>query len=125
MVGPDYALVRSRLSQVRKHNGMSLRAVAEATGISAATLSRFESSKGNPDLATLDKLADWLQLSRSEVFQAAREESLGTMGAIEVLLRADPKLDPRTAQALVEGFRIMYERFTQDEPHGTVSRDAD
>jgi hypothetical protein len=47
-----------------------------------------------------------------------------TPGVVEVHLRADPKLDPRTAQALAEGFRIMYERFTQDEPERPVPRDA-
>jgi hypothetical protein len=45
------------------------------------------------------------------------------MGAVEVHLRADPKLDPKTAQALAEGFRIMYERFTEDDPHGALPRD--
>lgn len=120
MAGPDYALVRSRLSQIRKRQDMSLRAVAEATKISAATLSRFESGKGNPDLATLDKLADWLQLERADIFRATGDAPLDTMGAVEVHLRADPKLDPKTAQALAEGFRIMYERFTEDDPHGTL-----
>lgn len=124
MAGPDYALVRSRLSQIRKRQALSLRAVAEATKISAATLSRFESGKGNPDLDTLDKLADWLKLERADVFRTAGEgPPLDTMGALEVHLRADPKLDPKTAQALAEGFRIMYERFTEDDPHGPLPRD--
>lgn len=122
MAGPDYALVRSRLSQIRKRQDMSLRAVAEATAISAATLSRFESGKGNPDMATLDKLADWLQLERADVFRAAGNAPVDTMGAVEVHLRADPKLDPKTAKALAEGFRIMYERFTEDDPHGEIPR---
>lgn len=120
MAGPDYALVRRRLSQIRKRQDLSLRVVAEASGISAATLSRFESGKGNPDLATLDKLADWLKLERVDVFRAASDEPLDTIGAVEVHLRADPKLDPKTAQALAAGFRIMYERFTEDDPHGEV-----
>jgi len=119
---PDYALVRSRLSQTRKREGMALRAVADATDISAATLSRFEAQKGNPDLATLDKLIDWLGLSRADVYGAATDEPVDTMHAVAVHLRADPKLDPRTAEALVEGFRTMYDRFTEDDSHGPVSR---
>lgn len=43
-------IVRTRLTQARQRQGLSLRAVADATDISAATLSRFESHKGNPDL---------------------------------------------------------------------------
>ena len=50
--------------------------------------------------------------------------SVAVLRTVEVHLRADPKLDPRTAQALAEGFRIMYERFTQDEPERPVLRDA-
>jgi len=122
--GLNYALVRSRLSQTRKREGMSLRAVAEVTDISAATLSRFESGKGTPDLDTLTKLSDWLELDRGDVFRATAELPLDTMKAVEVHLRADPELDPRAAQALAEGFRIMYERFTENDPHGALPRDA-
>lgn len=124
MPQPDYALVRSRLAQIRKREGMGLRSIADATGISAATLSRFLAKKGNPDLATLDKLIDWLGLSRADVYAVSADEPIDTMHAVAVHLRADPKLDPRTAEALVEGFRTMYERFTQDELHRPVSRGA-
>jgi transcriptional regulator with XRE-family HTH domain len=121
---PDYALVRSRLSQARKREGMALRVVAEATDISAATLSRFEGEKGNPDLATLDKLIGWLGLSPADVYRTPSDDPTNTMDAIAVHLRADPKLDPRTAEALVEGFKTMYGHFTDDEPSDAVSRDA-
>jgi transcriptional regulator with XRE-family HTH domain len=118
---PDFELVRRRLAQARKRQDLSLRAVADATGISAATLSRFESRKGNPDIETLSKLIDWLELDRGDVFGASAAAPRDTPEAVEVHLRADPKLDPKTAQALAEGFRIMYEHFTQDEPDQPVS----
>jgi transcriptional regulator with XRE-family HTH domain len=117
---PDFELVRRRLAQARKRQDLSLRAVAEDAGISAATLSRFESRKGNPDLETLSKLIEWLKLDRGDVFRAPLSAPRDTPQAVEVHLRADPKLDPKTAQALAEGFRIMYERFTQDEPDQPV-----
>lgn len=101
---------------------MALRAVADVTDISAATLSRFEGEKGNLDLATLDKLVAWLDLSPADVYRTPADDPANTMDAIAVHLRADPKLDPRTAEALVEGFKTMYDRFTDDEPSGTVSR---
>lgn len=112
---PDFELVRRRLAQARKRRTLSLRAVAEATDISAATLSRFEGHKGNPDLDTLSKLVDWLELDPAAVFRAPLSEPVDTPEMVEVHLRADPKLDPRTAQALAEGFRSMYDLFTQDE----------
>lgn len=117
---PDFELVRRRLAQARKRQDLSLRAVAEGTGISAATLSRFETRKGNPDMATLSKLIDWLGLDRGAVFGAVAETPRDTPEAVEVHLRADPKLDPKTAHALAEGFRAMYEHFTQDEPDQPV-----
>jgi transcriptional regulator with XRE-family HTH domain len=118
---PDFELVRKRLAQARKRKDLSLRGVADATGISAATLSRFESRKGNPDIETLSKLIDWLELDRGDVFGGSASAARDTPEAVEVHLRADPKLDPKTAQALGEGFRIMYERFTQDEPDQQLS----
>jgi transcriptional regulator with XRE-family HTH domain len=117
---PDFELVRKRLVQARKNQDLSLRDVANTTGISAATLSRFEGRKGNPDIETLSKLIDWLELDRGDVFGASASTPRDTPEAVEVHLRADPKLDPKTAQALGEGFRIMYERFTQDEPDQPV-----
>lgn len=119
---PDFELVRQRLAQVRKSRRLGLRAAAAESKVSAATLSRLESGVGTPDLDTLSKLVDWLELDRSAVFRAAQVEPLDTPHAVEVHLRADPKLDPRTAQALAEGFRIMYERFTSDESEDPVPK---
>jgi hypothetical protein len=68
----------------------------------------------------LSKLIAWLELDRGDVFGASSSAPEDTPQAVEVHLRADPKLDPRTAQALAEGFRIMYEHFTQDEPNQPV-----
>ena len=109
----------NRLAQARKHRSLGLRAVSEATGISPAKLSRFESKEGNPDIDTLLRLVDWLELERSDVFAAAAAATADTPGVVEVHLQADPR-----RQALAEGFRIMYERFTQDEPERPVPRDA-
>ena len=122
---PDFDLVRTRLEQVRTHQKMSLRAVSEAADVSAATLSRFESRKGNLDLATLSKLISWLGIDQSQVFGGsadAEQEGLDTPGLVEVHLRADRKLDPQTATALAEGFRALYEQFAQDESDQPVRK---
>ena len=122
---PDFELVRQRLVQARKAKSLSLRAVADASEVSAATLSRFESRKGNPDLATLSKLVDWLRLDRGAVFHAPTSSApVDTPQVVEVHLRADPKLDPRTARALAEGFRTLYEQFTRDDSDGPVPERA-
>lgn len=118
---PNFELVRQRLAQTRKERGLTLRVAAEEASVSAATLSRFESQKGNPDVDTLFKLVDWLGIDRPAVFGASAEDelsSLDTPEKVEVHLRADPKLDPRTARALASGFRALYEQFTTDDESG-------
>lgn len=116
---PNFDLVRARLVQTRKAKDLSLRAAADEARVSAATLSRFESKKGNPDLDTLSKLAMWLGLDRSAVFRTSKGAEdemadLDTPAKVAVHLRADPKLDPRTANALALGFQALYEQFTDD-----------
>lgn len=123
---PNFDLVRTRLAQARKSQGLSLRAAADEARVSAATLSRFESKKGNPDLDTLSKLVLWLELDRSAVFRTAVEEDmaeLDTPQKVAVHLRADPKLDQRTAQALAKGFQALYEQFTDDDAPRPIRRD--
>lgn len=124
---PDFELVRQRLIKTRKERAVSLRGVSEETQVSAATLSRFESQKGNPDVDTLFKLAEWLDLDRTAVFGSSGDDELANLGTpekVEVHLRADPKLDPRTARALAQGFRALYEQFTDDESSRDLPRRA-
>jgi transcriptional regulator with XRE-family HTH domain len=118
----NYDLVRRRLRRTRKDRDLSLREVAAETELSAATLSRFEKGVGNPDLPTLTALADWLGLDHANVFNAPTAEAESTPDVVEVHLRADPKLDPRTAEALARSFRQLYDTFTEDAPKTRVRR---
>jgi len=45
----------------REQQGMSLRDVAEETGVSASTLSRIENGTGKPDADNIARLAAWLR----------------------------------------------------------------
>jgi transcriptional regulator with XRE-family HTH domain len=113
---PDYRLVRERLALTRKRQRITLRQAAQKVGISAATLSRFERGAGNPDLPTIDRLIDWLELDRAAVFapsKAGRQRVPATPDQVAVLLRADPKLDPSTAQALSNLFKSAYAEFSK------------
>lgn len=107
----NYELVRDRLIKTRRKRGVSLREVAEQTGLSAATLSRFEKKKGTPDLPTVAKLADWLSLDRAAVFNAQEEEAADTPSVVTAHLRADKNLDPETAEALAKSFNELYKAF--------------
>lgn len=116
---PNYALVRERLKKTRQQRDISLRQVEDETRVGAATLSRIERGTTTPDLATLDKLIVWLDLKRSDVFNAAPMTTNSTPEAVTALLRADPKLDGKTVEALGAIFEAAYDQFAESETKTT------
>lgn len=110
----NYELVRDRLIKTRKRRGLSLRQVTDETGLSAATLSRFEQKRSTPDLATVEVLVKWLELDRSAVFNAPEEETPDTPSAVRAHLRADKNLDPLAVEALAKSFDLLYENFARN-----------
>jgi transcriptional regulator with XRE-family HTH domain len=108
----------------REQQGLSLRDVADATGVSASTLSRIENGTGKPDADNIARLAAWLDMPIQRVMHhAARgssepkpvvyypHESMPEI--VEAHLRADKHLTPETAKALSELFRVAYAQFSQ------------
>ena len=53
---------------MREQQGLSQRALAEAAGISAASLSQLEAGQSSPSVATLEKLADGLGVAVAAFF---------------------------------------------------------
>ncbi|MEP7341299.1 MAG: helix-turn-helix transcriptional regulator, partial [Acidobacteriota bacterium] len=106
----------------RETDRLSLRAVAKQTQVSASTLSRIENGTGTPDAQTLARLAKWLNLPFERVIglQSPAEtpivyfpqESLPDI--VEAHLRADRKLNPETARALSDLFRVAYTQFSSN-----------
>jgi transcriptional regulator with XRE-family HTH domain len=110
---PNYDLVRERLRRARKRRNLSLREVADEIGeISPSTLSRIERG-ATPDLGNLNMLVAWLKLDRDAVFNAKPPTAKTTPRQVEVLLRADKKLDPRTARTLAKIFDTAYREMTE------------
>ena len=109
----------------REQQGLSLRDVADETGVSASTLSRIENGTGKPDADNIARLAAWLDMPIERVMhhdRAAAEakpviyyphESMPEI--VEAHLRADRHLTPQTAKALSELFRVAYTQFSQPE----------
>lgn len=58
----------NRLRSLRKTHGLSLRALAQKAGVAVSFLSRIESGKGSPTLATLLKLLEALDISAPDFF---------------------------------------------------------
>src|SRR3954469_24654144 len=107
----------------RQRTKLSLREVATTTGVSASTLSRVENGVGTPDSATLARLAAWLGvplerlMSGALLQQSETSEPVvyypteSTPSIVEAHLRADKNLQPETARALAELFRVAYNQF--------------
>jgi transcriptional regulator with XRE-family HTH domain len=113
MPEPDYELVRERLRRARKRKNLSLRDAAVEIGeISPSTLSRIERGT-TPDLATVERLVSWLGLERNAVFHARPARVKSIPRQVDVLLRADKKLDPRTAKTLAKIFETAYREMTE------------
>jgi transcriptional regulator with XRE-family HTH domain len=106
----------------REELGMSLRDVADATDVSASTLSRIENGTGKPDADNIARLTSWLDMPVDRVMkkQGVNESVEAVVyypheampEIIEAHLRADRNLTPETAKALSELFRVAYTQFS-------------
>ena len=106
----------------REELQLSLRDVADLTGVSASTLSRIENGTGKPDADNIARLTSWLDMPVDRVMKKQREEDVeavvyypheATPEIVEAHLRADKNLTPETAKALSELFRVAYQQFSK------------
>src|SRR5215468_4457210 len=106
----------------REQQNLSLRDLAEETGVSASTLSRIENGTGKPDADNIARLASWLDMPIERVMHHGSATSdpkpvvyyphESTPEIVEAHLRADRQLTPETAKALSELFRVAYAQFS-------------
>lgn len=116
------ARISALIKAKRREDGVGLRDAAEASGVSASTLSRLERSAATslPDSGTLTKLANWLGLTLSSLLSDRKETNavepqLTTPEVVEVHLRAAKELSPETAKALAEMFKTLYDHCLQTQ----------
>jgi transcriptional regulator with XRE-family HTH domain len=117
----DIAILGERLKRTRTGRVVTLREVAEQTEISVATLSRIERGDAKSvDGPTLLALAKWIGasapefLERPEVQMHAPAQQT-TPDVVELHLRADKRLDKRTAMALAKMFRAAYDSLADQQ----------
>ena len=63
------------IAQVRKENGLTQKQLAERIGVTNATISKWETAKGFPDISLIEPLAEALDISVSEIIAGERLES--------------------------------------------------
>jgi len=114
------------LRGTRESRGLNLRDVAAQTGISASTLSRIERGEAEPDLRTVRAVVSWVGVplervvigaatgsARASKATTAGQRSLRPLDQVEVQFRADPKLSPEAAEALIKIVRTAYTQMVQ------------
>jgi transcriptional regulator with XRE-family HTH domain len=119
----------------RKRNelNLSLRDVADETGVSASTLSRIENGTGKPDADNIARLTAWLDVPMERILsgrsaEEQRETAVvyypreSTPEIVEAHLRADRNLTSETAAALSELFRVAYNQFSRSGPEKTTRK---
>jgi transcriptional regulator with XRE-family HTH domain len=87
--------VGTRLLEVRQARGLSLRALAVASGLSLNAISRIERGGSSPTVSSLQRLAAALDVPLSEFFRV--EPDLAT-----VLVREGQRLKSRSEGVLIE-----------------------
>jgi len=124
--GVNTAELGNAIRRRREQQGMSLRDLADETGVSASTLSRIENGTGKPDADNIARLAAWLDMPIERVMhhgnRAANDPKPvvyypheSTPEIVEAHLRADKHLSPQTAKALSELFRVAYAQFSESD----------
>jgi len=128
--GVNTAELGSAIRRRREEQGMSLRDLADETGVSASTLSRIENGTGKPDADNIARLAAWLDMPIERVMHHGNRTPSdpkpvvyypheSTPEIVEAHLRADKHLTPQTAKALSELFRVAYAQFSDSQSKGT------
>ncbi|HCA58154.1 MAG: helix-turn-helix transcriptional regulator [Acidobacteria bacterium] len=116
----DTAELGRAVKRRREELRLSLRDVADETGVSASTLSRIENGTGKPDSDNIARLSAWLDMPIDRLMTKKSEEvepviyypHEATPEIVEAHLRADKNLNAETAQALSELFRVAYKQFS-------------
>ena len=117
----------------RTELNLSLRDVADETGVSASTLSRIENGTGKPDADNIARLTAWLDVPMERILsgrsaEEQRETAVvyypreSTPEIVEAHLRADRNLTSETAAALSELFRVAYNQFSRSGPEKTARK---
>lgn len=108
-IAPLGAILRAR----RREKHLSLRDLADETGVSLNTLSRVE--RGHlPDLKNFQLIVDWLELPADRFLDAPGDTS--TPEAIGRHLRADRRLPQDAAAKIAKLVEEMYHNLIREQP---------
>lgn len=92
MIKPQYAL---RLAELRGAKGLTQQQLADLTGLTRGRLNNYEQGTREPDLVTLQSLADFFEVTTDYLLgrtDTTAEAAAETMSKIDQALGEDPDL---------------------------------
>lgn len=92
MIKPQYAL---RLAELRGAKGLTQQQLADLTGLTRGRLNNYEQGTREPDLVTLQSLADFFDVTTDYLLgrtETTAEAAAETMSKIDQALGEDPDL---------------------------------
>lgn len=120
----DIQALQEAILERKNEGNLTWKQAAKQSGVSAPTLTRIMKGDVQPDIETVGKLARWLRLPVDRFYKAPGvrsriielpENATSTPDIVEFHLRADKNLSPKTAEALAEMFRLVYEAYARKE----------
>jgi transcriptional regulator with XRE-family HTH domain len=104
IVGKTVEGLGDYLREQRVAAALSLRQLAEQSGVSNPYLSMIERGLRNPSAQVLQQIAKSLQISAEQLYLRAGIISLdeGTAGSVELAVMADPRLTERQKRSLLD-----------------------
>jgi len=109
----DISALGTILRARRREKRLSLRDLADETGVSPNTLSRVE--RGHvPDLRNFQRIVDWLGLPAEQFLEPSGEAS--TPEVVARHLRSDQRLSGEAAEQIAQLVEQMYHSLVSDQP---------
>jgi transcriptional regulator with XRE-family HTH domain len=110
---PAISQLGEMLKDRRRHKRLSLRDLADQTGVSFNTLSRVE--RGHvPDLRNLRRITDWLEVPVEMFIEPGPGAS--TPEVVARHLSTDPRLSRDAVAEIAELVADMYQRLVRERP---------
>lgn len=118
--GPHGLDLGAFIRQQRERSAISLRKLADATGISNPYLSQIERGLRKPSADILKRLARGLSISAETLYtRAGLLEERNDRPTVVDAIEADPRLDQRHKQLLLDLYRTLLRE--QEETHKEAS----
>lgn len=111
----------NKIREYRKKKGVTMKELGKAVGVSESTISLYETGKHEPDLLTLGRIADFLEVTIDELLGREPEEQGDDWPwpEDETLLafgRAMKNMSPEKREKIMQMARVMFAEDFPDAP---------